>query len=259
MFKLDKIQNRISNFFTEVRKAEDPAAESMPENADSGADKEEILAGEITALLDDGTISPETEKVKNWAVSKGLSEDAAEGFANDVISAYFSDDQEDSEQPQEDNDMAEEEVKENEDKDGDESNEDEEDDEVTKAALAQLARMDEDSILIMKGMADLTDAINEIADKVNGIEKQVNDELSVVKSQLGNVKSTPANAKSPVTQTQTAPSADQIQIPVVKSWVKEQFAAGNPNSIQINDVAALDSGYISPKIKDLFIKSRGNK
>jgi len=153
--------------------------------------------------------------------------------------------------------MAEEEVKENEDKDSAESDEDEEDDEVTKAALEQLARMDEDSRLIMKGMADLTDAINKIADKVNGIEKQVNDEGSVVKSQLGNVKATPANAKSPVTQ--TAPSADQIQIPVVKSWIKEQFAAGNPNSIQINDVAALDSGYVSPKIKDLFIKSRGNK
>lgn len=261
MFNLNKIQNRISDFFqSEVRKAENPSDGSVPENADSGSDREEILAGEITALLDDGTISPETEKVKNWAVSKGLSEDAAEGFANEVISAYFDDSgSEEQGQKQEDN-MTEEEVKENEDKDGAEGDDEEdEDDEVTKAALAELADMAENNRVILKGLADLTKAMEKIADKVNGIEKQVNEEIPMLKSQLGSVKSTPANIKAPVTQTQTAPSAGETPVSVIKSWVKEQFLSGNPNNIQINEVGALDSGHVSPKIKDLFLKSRGNK
>lgn len=252
MLKLDNIQKKISGFFgsqssldnKEIKKSEDPTGTQLPE--DSGQDKEEILASEITALLDDGTISPETEKVKNWAVSKGLSEESAEDFANQVISAYFSD-----EDDEEEDDMAEEDLIENkEDEDGED--EDDEDDEVVKAALNELSSLHKDQEVILKGLENLTQAMLGITQRLEKMEKQ-EDEVKLLKSQISQILVTPANQKSPVTHVQTPVNGDQgPNIQVIKSWVKNQFISGNPNKLTTQQVAALDSGYVSPDLLKIY-------
>jgi hypothetical protein len=259
MFELNIIQNKISSFFgssKEIQKS-DPMGQSL-DNPDQGESNEEILAAEITALLDDGTISPESEKVHKWAVSKGLSEEAAEDFANTVISAYFSDEDED--------DMAQEDVNEMEDYEDEETDEDEDDDdmeEVEKSALAELQKLNETNELVLKGMQTMTEALTGAIEKLGSIESENNSlkaEISLMKSKFGELKTTPVNPKSPVTNVQTPISQpDEISLPVVKSWAKDKFMSGNASGIDIQDVAALDQGFISNKIKIQFLKERGTK
>jgi hypothetical protein len=266
MFELNKLQNKISSFFGSNRsiKKSDPLGDSL-DDQDQGNSNEEILAAEITALLDDGTITPETEKVHKWAVSKGLSEEAAEDFANTVISAYFSDNEEDYE------DMAKEDLEDLEDYEDEEMDEDEEIDEdeeeldeIEKSALAELRKLNETNKMVLKGMATMTDALNLALDKIQKFEGEnssLKEEISFMKSKMGELKFTPANSKAPVTQVQTSRNfaEPEISIPVIKSWVKEKFLQGNQYNFTTQEVAALDQGFISNNIKNNYLKERGIK
>jgi len=269
MFEFSKINDKISSFFgsgkpevdSVIKKAEDPTGGPVAtDNPDQGESNEEILAAEITALLDDGTISPETEKVHRWAVSKGLSEEAAEDFANTVISAYFSD-----EDDYEEDDMAEKDIKEIEDLENEEGDEedDEDDEDIEKSAIMELSKLNENNELILKGMASLTQTLQALASKMEGLEaknKAQEEELTMMKSKFGELKTLPASQKAPVTHVQTPVNTqDDLSIPVVKSWVKNQFLSGNPNGISTTEVAALDNGFISDRIRNNFLKERGTK
>lgn len=268
-FSLEKIQNKISNFFkssvqTEIKKGSDPTGTGSPDN--SGQDNLEILATEITGLLDDGTISPETEKIKKWAVSRGLSDDSAEDFANQVISAYFSEDDEDETDMAGKDDNKELEKDKNmkgKKKEGEENEDDEEDEDgVVKAALDQLSSLNDNQKLIMKGLETLTEAMKELVPRVEKME-QASKDMDVLKAKIGELNKTPASSKDPIIQAQTpadpTKSGEENSIPIMKSWIKSNFEKGNPLKISTNEVAALDSGYISPKLKELYKSERGNK
>lgn len=85
MFKdaIERLKSRNSKRISDKNKT---ISKSEPQG---GSPDLPALAGEVTELLDSGTVSPETEKVKDWAVSKGISEVDAQDFAEEVISAYF--------------------------------------------------------------------------------------------------------------------------------------------------------------------------
>ncbi|QOI53166.1 hypothetical protein [Leptospira interrogans] len=49
------------------------------------------LASKVTTLLDAGSITADTDKIKEWAIAQGVSEESATNFASDVVDAYFDD------------------------------------------------------------------------------------------------------------------------------------------------------------------------
>ena len=219
----------------QIRKAEDPTAPKEPEvtpPADGapaeGAADQEALASEVTQALEAGEISPDTDAVKEWATGKGLSPEAAEDFAFNVLNAYFSEEEPDGDEPG--NAGGEPAAAPTGEPDGDE--------ELAKSAFRAFAKLQHEVIALKKSQAAVADCLNLILDRVTaqGAEQQV------VKSTLSAIADQPADKKSPVT---TAPIVAGRKPGEIKQLILKGVLA---KALTPKDVALYEqAGELSPE------------
>ncbi|EMO39533.1 hypothetical protein [Leptospira noguchii] len=121
----------------------------------------EKLNGDVTKLLEAGSLLPETEKIAEWARSQGLEEAQANVFAQDTVDSYFKNSEEETKK----------------------SN-DQEKENVQKSEL--LSKEIKDTFEILKaGQETLAEAIEYLLEKSEENSK-LKTEFLALKSQVGN-------------------------------------------------------------------------
>lgn len=163
----------------------------------------QTLASTVTTLLDSGKVEPQTDKIKEWAVSKGLEEAEAISFAEEVIDAYFEDTMDETVSKSElgdslndEEEEEEEEKKKKEEKDKKKKKEEEEKKEIEKSKL--ISEIQNTLEILKSGQETLAAAIEHLLDNAQDNQK-LKSELLTLKSEIGSIASRPANTKTPVT------------------------------------------------------------
>ncbi|TGK41228.1 hypothetical protein [Leptospira andrefontaineae] len=189
------------------------------------------LASEVTELLDDGSVSPETDKIKDWAVSKGVSEPDAQAFAEEVISAYF-------ETPSEDQNL-ESKVSKSE-LPGETKEEGRQNTDVEIAGFQFLQKVESLVLALKSDISVLAESLEFVMDQVDK-QSGLNREIQKLKSQLTEISSKPANTKTPVTQT------NQIQVAksdgIIPGNEREKFGNLILKGIEIGKCQIEDISY----------------
>ncbi|RHX83238.1 hypothetical protein [Leptospira stimsonii] len=174
----------------------------------------QTLASQVTTLLDSGTVVPETDKVKEWAIAQGISEGEAASFADDVIDAYF-DDNDGNEIAKSELVDSEKKSKEGEAEEGGESEKDDEKEvndkkkkkreeesekekEVEKARLEFISEIQNALEVLKSGQETLATAIEHLLDTAED-NSQLSKEVQTLKSEIGALANRPATEKTPVT------------------------------------------------------------
>ncbi|MCR1794906.1 hypothetical protein [Leptospira sp. id769339] len=202
----------------------------------SGSPDLPTLASEVTELLDDGSVSPETDKIKDWAVSKGVAEPDAQEFAEEVMSAYF-------ETPSEDQNPESEISKSElgkETKDNGKENLEEAKSDAEKTGLQFLQKV-ESLVLALKSdisvLAESLEFVMDQVDKQTGLSR----EIQKLKSQLSEISNKPTSSKSPVTQ------SNQIQVAktdgIIPGNEREKFGNLILKGIEIGKCQIEDISY----------------
>lgn len=210
---IDRLKQRLATHT--IRKSDDTAS------AENDAPDVEALASEVTTLLDAGTVTAETDKVKDWAVAKGLPDAEAASFADEVISAYFATDDDDA-GPVTKSELGSDSKTSKKDKadtkgDGKEDEEEDEaesstkpdkkqtakkatNEEIEKAQLAFISQVQTTLEVLKSNQEAIASALEILLDRAvaNG---DVAQEVQKLKSALSGLASGPATTKSPVTST----------------------------------------------------------
>ncbi|AGS80484.1 hypothetical protein [Leptospira alstonii] len=163
----------------------------------------QTLASTVTTLLDSGKVEPKTDKIKEWAVSKGLEEAEAISFAEEVIDAYFDDTTDETVSKSElgdslngEEEEESEEKKKKEEKDKKKKKEEEEKKEIEKSKF--ISEIQNTLEILKSGQETLAAAIEHLLDNARDNQK-LKSELLTLKSEIGSVSCRPANTKTPVT------------------------------------------------------------
>jgi len=219
MFDLIKSLERMREKLTKVEVIKAGEIDKRGEKPDVQA-----LATEITTLLDDGTVKPETDKIKEWAISKGLADSDADSFGKDVIDAYFDE--------------------------GDTGESKTKKEDIEKSSL--LKSIESDLLILKSGLGTLAEAVELILSKEDKLA-QVNEEIQVLKSKLGALLTKPLNEKTPTTQVTPNTSlktdgvvafSDRGKVEgVIQKAIKERLC-------QLEDMSYFEStGRLSPRTK----------
>ncbi|WP_061235093.1 hypothetical protein [Leptospira weilii] len=203
---INRLKERVKS--KHVKKSDDPTSEDAPDL--------QALASQVTTLLDSGSVIPETDKVKEWAIAQGISEGEAESFADDVIDAYF-DDNDGNEIAK--SELGESEKKSKENKDDEEEGtgsekydkkeeknkkkrkdeeESEKEKEIEKARLEFISEIQSTLEILKAGQETLAAAIEHIMDTAED-NSQLSKEVQTLKSEIGALTNRPATEKAPVT------------------------------------------------------------
>ncbi|WP_078125836.1 hypothetical protein [Leptospira alexanderi] len=157
-----------------------------------------VLALKATTLLDAGSITADTEKIKEWAVAQGVDEESAANFASDVVDAYFDEIQKSENGSDEDEEEEKEQFK--------KKKKDKEDkqDEIEKA---QFSFFDiQNALEVLKSNQEtLAEAIEHLLDRSEENLKFKDDFLKL-KSDFTGLSNCPANEKTPVITVQKSNS-----------------------------------------------------
>ncbi|WP_078129761.1 hypothetical protein [Leptospira alexanderi] len=200
---INRLKERVKS--KHVKKSDDPTSEDTPDL--------QALASQVTTLLDSGSVVPETDKVKEWAIAQGISEGEAASFADDVIDAYFDDNEiakselgesgkkkenkegEEEESSESEKDDKKEEKDNKKKKSGEES---EKEKEVEKARLEFITEIQNTLEILKAGQETLAAAIEHLMDTAED-NSQLSKEVQTLKSEIGALANRPANEKTPVT------------------------------------------------------------
>ncbi|TGM04853.1 hypothetical protein EHQ76_07365 [Leptospira barantonii] len=158
------------------------------------------LASKVTTLLDAGSISADTEKITEWAIAQGVSEENAKTFATDVVDAYFEDTADDMVNKSElgsDSEANEEETGEKL-KDKKKREKEEKDKEIEKSQRTFLSNIQNTLEVLKSNQETLAAAIEHLLDRSEENSK-LNTEFQKLKSELASLSNRPANEKTPVT------------------------------------------------------------
>ncbi|PJZ51525.1 hypothetical protein [Leptospira adleri] len=191
---INRLKERVKS--KPVKKSDGPTGEDAPDL--------QTLASQVTTLLDSGSVVPETDKVKEWAIAQGISEGEAASFADDVIDAYFDDNDgneiakselTESEKKSKEGE-AEKEEKDKKKKKSEEESEKEK--EVEKARLEFISEIQNTLEVLKSGQETLAAAIEHLLDTAED-NSQLSKEVQTLKSEIGALANRPANEKTPVT------------------------------------------------------------
>ncbi|TGM99738.1 hypothetical protein [Leptospira yasudae] len=235
------------------------ASKPLKKSGEPGTPDLQSLASKVTTLLDSGSVLPETDKVKEWAVSQGVSDSEAGSFAEDVINAYFDDsgDEEEvnkSELGSEKNDDEEEEgedkeSKEKKKKEKEKSKKEEEEEkekEIEKAKLEFFQEFKTTLEILKSGQETLAAAIEHLLDRAEETEELVTS-VHKLKSEIGNLAVNPRSEKNPVTK--SSPNGNSGVISGIVSGadrekVSNQIIKGiELGKCQLEDVAYFESTW----------------
>ncbi|RHX90250.1 hypothetical protein DLM76_20520 [Leptospira yasudae] len=196
---IDRLRSRLTS--KPIRKSENPGSPDL-----------QSLASKVTTLLDSGSVLPETDKVKEWAVAQGVSDSDAGSFAEDVISAYF-DDSEDEDSEVNKSELGSEVERENEDEEEGEGEkkknkekekkkeEAEKEKEIEKAKLAFFQEFKSTLEILKSGQETLAAAIELLLDRAEETE-ELSATVQKLKSEIGSISEKPNSEKNPVTRSQ---------------------------------------------------------
>lgn len=201
---INRLKERVKS--KHVKKSDGPTGEEAPDL--------QTLASQVTTLLDSGSVVPETDKVKEWAIAQGISEGEAASFADDVIDAYF-DDNDGNEiakselgesekkskegKTEEESESEKDDKKEEKDKKKKKSEEEsEKEKEVEKARLEFISEIQNTLEVLKSGQETLAAAIEHLLDTAED-NSQLSKEVQTLKSEIGALANRPATEKTPVT------------------------------------------------------------
>lgn len=184
-----KSTNLFARALNSILKKADMPMETPPEPNGVG-DGKDALVDECLAMLNDGSLPADPQKVQEWATSKGLSEQEAADFAEAILTDFFDTDEEGEDMEKgEDMDLPEGEP------DGDEMEAD-----LQKAALAMnhyvaqidkklasIKRLESNLEILTKGLTTLLTSNHELAET-----------NKMMKASLEKVGLTPVSKANPV-------------------------------------------------------------
>lgn len=196
---IDRLRSRLTT--KPIKKSETPGTPDL-----------QTLASKVTTLLDSGSVLPETDSVKEWAVAHGVPDSDAGSFAEDVINAYFdeADDEDEeinkselgSDDDDEETDEKEEKDKKKKDKEKkkkEETEEEEKEKEIEKAKLAIFQEFKSTLEILKSGQETLAAAIEHLLDRSEETE-ELSSTVQRLKSEIGSISEKPNSEKNPVTK-----------------------------------------------------------
>ncbi len=186
-----KSTNLFARALNSILKKADMPMETPPEPNGVG-DGKDALVDECLAMLNDGSLPADPQKVQEWATSKGLSEQEAADFAEAILTDFFDTEEDGEDEP-----------------DGDEIDGDEIEADLQKAALAMnhyvaqidkklksISRLEANLEVITKGLTTLLTSNSELVNTNN-----------MMKASLEKLGFTSASKANPVySAPNTAPS-----------------------------------------------------
>ncbi|TGM05979.1 hypothetical protein EHQ76_06850 [Leptospira barantonii] len=207
------------------------------------------LASKVTTLLDAGSISADTDKITEWAIAQGVTEESAKEFANDVVDAYFDDTEDETISKSElgsDSEEEEDEEKKKEKKKKEESEKNKEK-EIEKARIAYLSNIQNALEVLKSNQETLAAAIEHLLDRSEENTK-FKDDFQKLKSELGELTKRPANEKTPVTT--------NVQKSNLDSKIPGQVAAQDRDKFSKIIIKGIEQGQCY--IEDIsFLEARG--
>lgn len=253
---LTRLKKRLKE--SEVHKSSSIETKQISDGGPNLAD----LASEVTGLLDEGTVKPDIDKVKHWAISRGLEEEQASGFADTVINAYFDEDsvskssatnKEEKNTERKDKESSEKKEK----KEGEEEEEDKEKKEVEKARHTLLQKVDELIEIHKSDLQVLTESIEYLMDKVDKTP-DYSGEIQKLKSELADIKLRPATSKTPITLSTIIPH--QKTDGIIPREEREKYFEVIQKGIlakkcQLEDINYFESTWKLPPRVQAFIQS----
>ncbi|AXR66565.1 hypothetical protein [Leptospira mayottensis] len=137
----------------------------------------EKLNGEVTKLLEAGSLLPEKEKIEIWALSQGLEEAEATVFAGDTVNSYFENSEEETKSK--------------------EKKEKELEEKIQKSELF-FEEVKNTFEILKAGQETLAEAISYLLEKSEE-NTNLKTEILTLKSQIGNLSKEKNETKNPVT------------------------------------------------------------
>ncbi|MCG6195657.1 hypothetical protein LFX25_20655 [Leptospira sp. FAT2] len=236
------------------------ASKPLKKSGEPGSPDLQSLASKVTTLLDSGSVLPETDKVKEWAVSQGVSDSEAGSFAEDVINAYFDDSDDEDEEvnkselgSEKDNDEEEEEGEDKEskekkkkEKEKKKKEEEEKEKEIEKAKLEFFKEFKNTLEILKSGQETLAAAIEHLLDRAEETE-ELSNSVQKLKSEIGTLAVNPKTEKNPVTKSSPNGSSGVISGIVSgadREKVSNQIIKGiELGKCQLEDVAYFESTW----------------
>ncbi|TGJ99848.1 hypothetical protein EHO57_13895 [Leptospira langatensis] len=218
----------------------------------TGAQNPDItaLASEVTTLLDDNTVKPEVPAVKDWAVSKGLSEEQAGTFATEVVNSYF-----DSEgKPVQKSNAGSPENGEPGTGTDEERQKREEDEKVEKSRMLLLLNQIPESLQVLKSSVEVLAASTEYV--IDQLDKtgHLAEEVAKLKSELSKIANIPAGKRDPVTQAlpgKTVTKTEGIVAPGERNKYGDLILKGiEMGKCQVEDMNYFETTYkLAPRVQ----------
>lgn len=246
-----KSTNLFARALNSILKKADMPMETPPEPNGVG-DGKEALVDECLAMLNDGSLPADPQKVQEWATSKGLSEQEAADFAESILTDYFGTEDEDMEKADMD-DMPE--GDEDGDPDGDEIEAD-----LQKAAwemhktlqginnkLAKMQILEGNLDILTKGLTTLLTSNSELVEQ-----------NKMMKASLEKIGFTPISKANPVMSATGTPKngLEKMDFKTKKEIIMKGISAGKSFSpVEVNLFESSLGTNLTENIKNYIIES----
>nr|WP_017850591.1 hypothetical protein [Leptospira interrogans] len=180
----------------------------------------EKLNGEMTKLLEGGSLLPEKEKIEKWALSKGLEEAEAIVFAEDMVNSYFKNSEKETK-----------------------AKEEKELEEKIQKSILLYEEVNNTLEILKAGQETLAEAIECLLEKAEENSK-LKTEVLTLKSQIGNLSKEKNETKNPITTQIQKSNLNGVISPTDREKISNKIIEGiKQGKCQIEDISFFESTF----------------
>ncbi|UNE65307.1 hypothetical protein [Leptospira interrogans] len=192
----------------------------------------EKLNGEVTKLLESGSLLPEKEKIEKWALSQGLEEAEAIVFAEDAVNSYFKSSEKETKTKEEEEKELEEKI---------------------KKSILLYEEVNNTLEILKSGQETLAEAIECLLEKAEENSK-LKTEVLTLKSQVGNLSKEKNETKNPVTTQIKKSNLNGMISPMEKDKISNRIIELiKQGKCQIEDLSFFESTHkLSERVEKSF-------